>query len=113
MYAARFSTRDDDGEEYCNKRNGVANELLKRDMLQGKSGSEALAEFAEKSFCEFTEDIISQKIHFDNPYFLKPVRKSRLFCSSERHIRYEFNFENMRRSEHEYLIFLHLKSKLL
>lgn len=25
----------------------------------------------------------------------------------------EFNFENMRRSEHEYLIFLHLKSKLL
>ena len=61
---ARFSTRDDDGEEYCNKRNGVANELLKRDMLQGKSGSEALAEFAEKSFCEFAEDIISPEDTF-------------------------------------------------
>lgn len=64
VYAARFSTRDDDGEEYCNKRNGVANELLKRDMLQGKSGSEALAEVAEKSFCEFAEDIISPEDTF-------------------------------------------------
>ena len=64
VYAARFSTKDDDGEEYFNKRNGVAHELLKRDMLQGKSGSEALAEFAEKSFCEFAEDIISPEDTF-------------------------------------------------
>ena len=52
VYSARFSQRENEGEEYLNVREGIAHEQLKGAIQKKKNPVEAMADFAEKSFIE-------------------------------------------------------------
>lgn len=52
VYSARFSQRENEGEEYFDKRNEIAHEMFKGAVMRGKNPVEAMTDFAEKSFME-------------------------------------------------------------
>jgi hypothetical protein len=57
VYHASFSTREQDGEVLLDRRNRLANEKLKSDLLRSRNAAEALSEFARNSRLEeFLED---------------------------------------------------------